>query len=153
MFGKWRIILIFKMIQNQLMKCRNTNASRPRKKQSLELLYKSRFSYKLCNIYRKSPVLESLLNKVLQQVFMPARLLMQMFSYECCKILKIPILKICVRLLLTRHTNNICFLFIEECLLPKPSFLRLDFSLFSLRDFADVLNRAFLNFLFISMVY
>ena len=107
------------------MKSRNTNASRPRKKQSLESFYKSRFSYKLCNIYRKSPVLESLLNKVagLEQVFRPAILLMQVFSCEYCEILKTPILKIiCVRLLLTRHTNNIYFLFLEKCLLPKPSF-------------------------------
>ena len=27
----------------------------------------------------------------------------------------------CVRLLLTRHTNNICFLFLEKYLLPKPN--------------------------------
>ena len=107
------------------MKCRNTNACRPRKKQSLELFNKSRFSYKLCNICRKSPELESLLNKPagLQQVFRPATLLIQVFSYEYCKILKTPILKIiCVRMLLTRHTNNICFLFLEKCLLPKLSF-------------------------------
>ena len=107
------------------MKCRNTNASRPRKKQPLESFYKSKFSYKPCNIYRKSPVLKSLLNKVagLQQVFRPATLLLQVFSYEYCEILKSTILKsICVRLLLTRHTSNICFLFLEKCLLPKPSF-------------------------------
>ena len=117
------------------MKCRNTNPSRPRKKQSLESFYKSRFSCKLCNIYRRSPVLESLLDKVagLQQVFRPATLLIQVFSYEYCEILKTPILKIiCVRLLLTRHTNNICFLLLEKCLLPKPSFPSFTFlSIFS----------------------
>ena len=125
MFGKWRKILIFKMIQNKPMKCRNTNASRRRKKQSLELFCRSRFSYKLCNIYRKSPLVESLLHKVagLQQVIRPATLLIQVFSYEYCEILKTPVLKsICVRLLLNRHTNNICFLCLEKYLLPKPNF-------------------------------
>ena len=34
------------------------------------------------------------------------------------------------------------------CLLPKPNFLRLDFFLFSLRSFDNVLKIAFLNFLF-----
>ena len=63
-FKKWRKNLIFKMIQNKSMKCRNTNASRTRKKQPPELFYKSRFSQNFRNIYRKSPVLESLLNKV-----------------------------------------------------------------------------------------
>ena len=42
----------------------NTYASRTRKKQPPELFYKSRFSQNFRNIYRKSPVLESLLNKV-----------------------------------------------------------------------------------------
>ena len=74
------------------------------------------------------------------QVFRPAALLIQVFSYEYCEILKTPVLKIsCVRLLLTRHTSNICFLFY-----PDQTFLRLDFSLFSLKGFDDVLKRAFL---------
>ena len=57
------------------------------------------------------------------QVLRPATLLIYVFSYEYCKILKTPILKIiCVRLLLTRYTKTICFLFLEKCLLPKPNF-------------------------------
>ena len=57
------------------------------------------------------------------QVFRSATLLIQVFSYEYCEILKTPILKIiCVRLLLTRHTKTICFLFLEKCLLSKPNF-------------------------------
>ena len=123
------------------MKCRNTNVSKTRKKQPPELFYKSR---NICNIYWKSPVLEPLLNKVtgLQACsFINSR-----FSYEYCEILKTPILKIIsVRLPLTRHMNNICFLFLEKCLLPKPNFP-------SFR-FLYVLKRAFLYFFFTSMLY
>ena len=57
------------------------------------------------------------------QVFSPAASLIQLFPYEHCEILQTPILKIiCVRLLLTRHTKTICFLFLEKCLLPKLKF-------------------------------
>ena len=49
--------------------------------------------------------------------------LIQLFSYEYCEILKTPILKIIyARLLVAMHTNNICFLFLEKCFLPKPNF-------------------------------
>ena len=57
------------------------------------------------------------------QVFSHATLLIQVFSYEYCKILKTSILKIiCVWLLLTRHTKTICFLFLEKCLLTQTKF-------------------------------
>ena len=85
------------------------------------------------------------------QVCRPATFLKQVFSYEYCKILKTPISKIiCVGLLLTRHTNNICFLFLGKCLLPKPNFP--SFRFLSFFSFDDVLKRAFLNFLFTSML-
>ena len=85
------------------------------------------------------------------QAFRPTTLLVQVFSFKYCEILKMPILKIiCVRLLLTRHTKTICFLFLEKCLLPKPNF---PLFRFSLRGFDDVLKRAFLNFLSRSMLY
>ena len=100
----------------------------------------------------------------------------KVFSYEYCKILKNPFQKIiCVRLLLTRDTNNICFLFLEKCLLAKPNFplfrylaifsvsLSLQISLsrylsirylpifrylyFLFRGFDNVLKSTFLNFL------
>ena len=58
------------------------------------------------------------------QVFRPGIFLIQVFSYEFCKILKTPILKIiCGQLLLTWHTKTICFLFLKKCLLLKPNFL------------------------------
>ena len=50
--------------KNQLMKYRNANASRTRTKQPPELFYKGTRSEKLRNIYRKSSVWESFLNKV-----------------------------------------------------------------------------------------
>ena len=53
----------------------------------LELFHKSRFFYNLCNIYKKSAELESLLNKVagLQQVLRPATLLIQVFLMNIAK--------------------------------------------------------------------
>ena len=56
------------------------------------------------------------------QTWRPENLLIQVFSYEYCEVLKTTVLKIILRTeLLTRHTNNICFLFLEKCLLPKPN--------------------------------
>ena len=133
------------------MKCRNTNASRTRKKQSPELFYKSRFSKKLCNIYRKSPVLESLLNKVAG--LQACNFIHTSVFLRILRNIKTPILKvICVRLLLTRHTTFV-FSFLKNVFYPNQTFLCLDFSLFSLRGFDDVLKKAFLNFFFTSMLY
>ena len=47
-----------------------------------------------------------------------------------------------------RHTNNICYLFLEKCLYPNQTFLRLAISLFPLRGFDNALKRAFLDVLF-----
>ena len=38
--------------------------------------------------------------------------------------------------------------FLENVFYPNQTFLRLDFSLFFLRDFDNILKRAFLDFLF-----
>ena len=116
------------------MKSKNTNASRTRKKLPPELFYKSSF-LKNFAIFKGNYLCWNLF-LIKLQVFRPATLLIQVFSYKYCEILKTPILKIiCVRLLLTRNTNNICFPFLENVFYPNQTFFCLDFSLISLRSF------------------
>ena len=119
MFGKWWKILIFKMIKISFW--------------STEMqmhLGQRRSRHRSC--YIKVGVLKNFviftgnhlcfsLILIKLQALMP--LLIQVFSYEHSEILKKLFWRSsCVRLLLTRHTNNICFLFLEKCLLPKPNF-------------------------------
>ena len=70
------------------------------------------------NIYRNTPVSESLFIKVASLTsgnFIKKRLQHRYFSVNIAKFLSTPILKIiCEQLLLTSLTNNICFLIIEK---------------------------------------
>ena len=88
------------------------------------------------------------------QVWRPATLLIQVFSHEYFEILKTLFWKSSrVRLLLNRRTNSICFLkdvkelssliflvfsFSKNIFYPNQTFLRLDFSLFSLRFWRSI---------------
>ena len=72
-------------------------------KQPPGMFCKKRCSSKFCNIHRKTPVLESLFNKVEGQAcnFIEKRLQHRCFPVNIAKFLKTPILKnICERLLL-----------------------------------------------------
>ena len=147
------------------MKYRNANASRTKSKQPLELLFKSRRSQKFRNISRK-PLGESL-NKVVgvssEQSCRPSGLWI-VFSYEYCEISKATLKQF------WKNKNNFedhpayewfwlgiqtafAFSFSKNVFYPNQTFLRLDFSLFSLRGLDEVLKRAFLNFLFTAMLY
>ena len=152
MFREWRKILIFKMIKISLW--------------STEMhmhLGQNRSSHRSCYlkvgvpknlvIFTGNPFVEYILNKVVGV----SSLLIQVFSYEYCEILK-------------QLWNNFedhpaydcfwlgiqtafVFSFSKNVFYPNQTFLRLDFSLFSLRGLDEVLKRAFLNFLFTAMLY
>ena len=138
MFRKWWKILIFKMIKISLW--------------STEMhmhLGQSRSSHRSCYlkvgvpknlvIFTGNPFVEYILNKVVGV----SSLLIQVFSYEYCEILKTTLKQFwrssCVRLLLARHSNSICFFFLEKCLLPKPNFPSFRFlSVFSSRSWWSI---------------
>ena len=120
-FGKCRKILIFTMIQispwNSEKQVHIGQGKSSHGSCSIKVGFLKNFTISTGNHLCWSLFLIKL------QVLRPATLLIYVFSYEYCEILKISVLKIiCVWLLLTRHRKTICFLFLRKCLLPKLNF-------------------------------